>query len=101
MSYGIVIPSITSSTTTPADFRSARLVSLVEVRTHNGSASVPNFDSTKGFFYAKTNVFALAVQKLVWNNTTKIITWSVGGAGTVTDTTWSRNFDILFFESEA
>jgi len=98
MSYGILIPNITSLTTTPEDFRAARLISILQVRTWNSSTTVPTFDSNNGFFYAETNTFSLSVQKLVWNNSTKTLAWSTGGVGTISDYNWSRDFDVFFFE---
>lgn len=98
MSYGILVPNITSLTTSPDDFRAARLLRIVQVRNWNSSTSVPEFDSTNGFFYAETNTFSLSVQKLVWNNSTKVLAWSTGGLGQINDYTWSRNFDVFFFE---
>ena len=101
MTYGILIPNTTSLVTTPDDFRSARLLRILEVRSWSGTASVPEFDAAIGFFFVRSNTTSDSTPRLQFNNTTKILTWSVGGIFSVNDTTWSRNFDVFFFESQA
>jgi hypothetical protein len=101
MSYGILIPNITSLTSTPEVFRGARLLRIVQARDWNGSQSVPEFNSASGFFYARSNVNAAATPRMIFDNSSKVFSWSVGGSGAVNDTNWSRNFDVFFFASGA
>jgi hypothetical protein len=101
MSYGILIPNITSLTTTPEIFKGARLITIVQVRSWSGSQSIPEFNSSSGFFYARSNVNASATPRMIFDNTSKVFSWSVGGLGAINDTNWSRNFDVFFFASGA
>ena len=101
MAYGITIPNTSSLTTTPDDFRSARLLRILQVRSWSGTAYIPEFNSGNGFMFCRINSFSYSTPKLTFDNVSKVLTWQVGGIGNVNDITWSRNFDVFFFESGA
>jgi hypothetical protein len=101
MTYGFFVRNITSATVTPETFRGARIITIVQVRSWSGSAIVSSFDSSSGFFIARMNSNSYQTPRLTWNNTSKVLTWEVGGGGNINDFTWSRNFDVFFFFSRA
>lgn len=104
MSYGIFVPNTVSASSTPDNFKATALIAVVTATNWSGTATVTNYDSTKGFFFCQNLAGSLsgtplgwAIPKCVWDNSTKVITWSVGGAGNINQYTWSNNFKILFF----
>lgn len=101
MTFGMLVPNITSLTSTPEVFRGARLITIVQARGWSGSQLIPEFNSDRGFFYARNNVNAAATPRMAFDNSSKVFSWSVGGLGAVTDANWSRNFDVFFFASGA
>ena len=103
MSFGAFIPSIALEVGTPEEMKTAVLIKIIECRSWYGSVSVPGYDSTKGFFIVKqTGISDTARQtpRCVFNNSTKVFSWSVGGVGNINDGMWSRSFDAYFFFSE-
>jgi hypothetical protein len=107
MSYGIHIPNIFSETILPDVYHSARLVHILECRAWSGTATIPVFNSSEGYFYCQNlagsdpnNVsYGWSIPKCVFDNNTKVFTWTVGGTGNINLYTWSNNFNVLFFKT--
>lgn len=101
MSYGFMVPNTSSATDTPDQFRGGRVVHILSVRSWSGTATISNYDSTSGFFYVVMNSVSLQCPRLIWDNSTKVLTWSTGGGIPLNDANFSRNFEVLFFSTKA
>ncbi|QCO57436.1 hypothetical protein EOK75_17125 (plasmid) [Pseudorhodobacter turbinis] len=104
MSYGTQIRSIGLENGTLEEMQTARMVRVLECRAWSGSVTVSEYDADEGFFFASQigtsgGTFAALVPRMVFNNTTKVFSWSDGGIGNLNDGTWSRNFNVMFFSS--
>lgn len=79
---------------------SVRLIRIYNAGSVTGSATISEFDSTKGEFNMVNNS-TKRLPVATWNNTTKVVTWSKhpppSGSSYLPNSAYSTNFSILFW----
>ena len=79
---------------------SVRLIQIYNATSITGSATISDFDSTKGEFNMVNNS-TKRLPVASWNNTTKTVSWSKhpppSGSTYLPDSAYSTNFSILFW----
>lgn len=99
MAYGIEVET-SDGTKNAFDVQSVRLIKIYNAGSVTGSATISEFDSTKGEFNMVNN----SIKRLPlasWNNTTKTVSWfkhpPPSGSNYLPDSAYSTNFSILFW----
>jgi hypothetical protein len=95
MSYGFEVLTSAGVKNT-FGLNTARAVRIYNATTLSGSASIPEFNSNNGDYIFLMVTYAVNQQVLVWNNTTKTISWSKH-SNSFPDSGYSSNFSIIFF----
>jgi len=99
MAYGVEVET-SAGTKNVFDIKTVRLIEIYNATSITGSASISNFDSTKGEFNMVNN----SIKRLpvaTFNNTTKVVTWvkhpPPSGSSYLPDSAYSTDFSILFW----
>ena len=99
MAYGIEVET-SDGTKNAFDVKSVRLIKIYNATSITGSATISEFDSTKGEFNMVNNS-TKRLPVASWNNTTKTVSWSKhpppSGSTYLPNSAYSTNFSILFW----
>lgn len=99
MAYGIEVET-SDGTKNAFDVKSVRLIKIYNAGSVTGSATISEFDSTKGEFNMVNNS-TKRLPVASWNNTTKTVSWvkhpPPSGSTYLPNSAYSTNFSILFW----
>lgn len=94
MAYGFEV-STSDGVKSTFGLNTARVVNYYNATSISGSATISEFDSSKGDYVFVVGAYAPYQQALSWNNTTKTITWDKHSSS-FPNSAYSSNFYIAF-----